>query len=166
LSSVKFVFPKPTLGKLLRAPGGLAVADAMDRTQANLEQLRPECLAELRALIARIESCFEGAAANADGAPVRELYALAAQGVGMGAVAGVPGADVALISLCKLVDYLQTQGRWDPAGILVHVRALKFLAVADAASLAQADAMLAGLERVTAHYGKDCPDSDAAEPSA
>jgi hypothetical protein len=164
LSSVKFVFPKPTLGKLLRAPGGLAVADALDQAQANLEELRPACLAELRALIDKIDACFEGASAN--GPPVRELYALATQGVGMGVVAGVPGADVALVSLCKLVDYLQTQGRWDPAGILVHVRALKFLAVADAASLAQADAMLAGLERVTAHYGKDSPDPDAAAPSA
>ena len=75
MTDVRFVFPKPRLNALLRAPGGLAVADALAKAEENLESIRPSCMAELLALLEMSEARV--AVATASGRPkTRETVAI------------------------------------------------------------------------------------------
>jgi hypothetical protein len=66
-------------------------------------------------------------------------------------VCGVPGVDVALTSLCDLLDYLRTQKRYDRDAIAVHIRAWRLLMRLDLPAEGQ-DAVLDGLKQVSRRY--------------
>jgi hypothetical protein len=127
MSSVRFVFPKHRLAELLREPGGLAVAEALDRAQANLETLKPTCRAELMALLELAEVAYGRLGQSFDDAGMAELYTLAAHGIGAGAVCGAPAVDEGLSSLCDLVDHLRTRRVYDREAIGVNIRAWRLL---------------------------------------
>jgi len=151
MSSVRFVFPKPRLAQLLRMPGGLPVAEALEQAEQNLEGIRPTCVAELQALLELADARFLGLAADADDAGVADLYAIAVRGIGGGQVCGLPGVDEALTSFCDLLDHLRSNGRYDRAAIGVHVSSWRLLMSADLPPEGSA-AILDGLRRVSARY--------------
>jgi hypothetical protein len=152
VSTVRFVFPKPRLAQLLKMPGGVPVAEALERAQANLEDIRPTCLAELQALLelaqARLEA-IEGDAGDESG--VAELYAIAVRGIGGGEVVKIPALDAALTSLCDLLDHLRTQGRFDREAIAVHLQAWRLLIAGDQPPEV-ARVMVEGLRKVSARF--------------
>ncbi|HEY8573644.1 hypothetical protein [Phenylobacterium sp.] len=149
--SVRFVFPKPKLAKLLQQPGGLPVAEALERAQNNLEAIKPTCLAELQALLELTEARFEAMGGEFEEAPLAELYAIAVRGIGGGEVCGTPGVDQALTSLCDLLDNLRTSQRYDRAAIGVHVQAWRLL-LAPENSLEASRVVVEGLRKVSARY--------------
>jgi hypothetical protein len=154
MSSVQIVFPKLRLATQLRVPGGKPVCEAIEAAERNLAQLAPECLEELRALLAQAEACLAGLPSTFEDAPLRNLYAVAARAVGLGKVAGAAAADTALISLCDLLDHLLASQRMDVNSVAVHVRALRLL-VGDAGKTldeAGATAVMEGLKKVSARY--------------
>lgn len=151
MSSVRFVFPKPRLAQLLKTPGGLPVAEALERAQTNLEEIRPTCNAELQALLELAEVGFEALSATFDDAGMERIYAVAVRGVGGGQVCGMPGVDVALTSLCDLLDHLRTHRRYDREAIGVHVRAWRLLMTLDLPPEGQ-NAVLDGLRQVSRRY--------------
>jgi hypothetical protein len=151
MSSVRFVFPKPRLAQLLKMPGGIPVAEALERAQANLEEIKPTCSAELTALLELTEVAYGALSDNFDDVGLERLYAVAVRGVGGGRVCGVPGVDVALTSLCDLLDYLRTQKRYDREAIGVHIRAWRLLMTLDLPAEGQ-DAILDGLKQVSRRY--------------
>ena len=108
--SARFVFPKLKLEQLMRAPGGLPVVEALAAAEANLETLRPTCLAELMALLVEAETAFARLGPDAELAVLDELYRISVRGIGSGAVCGAPDVDDALGSLCDLVDQALTGG--------------------------------------------------------
>ena len=123
---------------------------------ANLAQLRPEGLSELKALASDALDCFERFPADFSAEPLRELYAIAARGIGAGAVVGAPAVDTALVSLCDLLDYLSTSKRWDHEAVAVHVRTLQLLVLGAGKDMdeATADAIVSGLKKVSAIYAQ------------
>jgi hypothetical protein len=151
MSSVRFVFPKVRLAEILKAPGGLTVAEALERAEANLEEIKPTCIAELAALLEYAEAAFERLAPDVDDAGLADLYAIAVRGIGAGAVCGAPGVDDALTSLCDLIDHLRTTGHYDRPAVGVHVRAWRLLMNPDL-PLAGAQPVLDGLRKVSARY--------------
>jgi hypothetical protein len=152
LSSVRIVFPKPKLAKLLIDPGGKPVVEALEEAKANLSVLQPECRAELEVVARQIEECFDRTPPAGDGPSTVEFYNLAAGGVGLGAVAGLASVDDTLVSLCNLMDYFQVHGRWDHEALRVHVQTLKLLVSGADLPPAAVEAVLAGLQRVNLHY--------------
>ena len=152
MSSVRIVFPKPKLAKLLIDPGGKPVVEALADAKANLVELQPECRAELASLAEQVEACFERTPPAGDGPSTVEFYNLAAGGVGLGAVAGLAAVDDTLVSLCNLMDYFQVHGRWDHEALRVHVQTLKLLVSGAELPESAVAAVLAGLQRVNAHY--------------
>jgi hypothetical protein len=154
MSSVMFQFPKLRLASQLREAGGLTVADALAAADSSLGELQPEALVTLQSTADQAMAAFRRSAAAFDPEAAQTLYAIAARGVGSGAVAGAPAADEALISLCDLLDHLANSQRWDLEAIGVHVSALQMLAYgsADHASPGGLDNLLAGLRRVTARH--------------
>ena len=152
MSSVRIVFPKVKLAKLLIDPGGKPVVEALEDAKTNLAVLQPECRAELEVLAKQIEECFARTPPAGDGPSTVEFYNLAAGGVGLGAVAGLASVDDTLVSLCNLMDYFQMHGRWDHEALRVHVQTLKLLVSGADLPPAAVEAVLAGLHRVNQHY--------------
>lgn len=157
MSSVRYEFPKYKLTQQLRAPGGLAVGEAVDAAEANLEELRPECATELQTAAAAALACFQEFPGGFDATALQRLYAIAARAVGIGAVCGAPAADATFVSLCNLLDHLSVIKRWDLEAIAVHVQTLQLLAarVRDQLDAPAIDQVLAGLEKVTRRYRQE-----------
>jgi len=151
MTSVRFVFPKPRLNELLRQPGGLPVAEALERAQKNLEAIKPTCVAELMALLELCEASYWNLKDAYDEPAVTELYSLAVKGIGAGEVCGVPPVDIALTSFCDLLDHLRTLKRYDHDAVGVHVRAWRLLMSAELPK-AGAEAILEGLLKVSRRY--------------
>lgn len=150
MSAVRFVFPKPRLAKLLKLPGGVPVAEALERAQANLDTIRPTCLAEMEDLAGQAEARLQALGEAHDDAGMADLYAIAVRGIGGGEVCRLPAVDVALTSLCDLLDHLRTARRYDRAAIAVHVQAWRMLlTMTDGAN---AEALVDGLKQVSGRY--------------
>lgn len=160
MSTVRFMFPKVRLAELIRQPGGLTVADALERAQENLEEIRPTCLAEMLALLELAEQTFERLGEAFDEAGISEVYGVAVRGIGAGVVCGVPATDEALTSLCDLLDHLKTSRRFDREAVAVHVRAWRLL-MNEGLPPAGQTAVLDGLRKVSARYATGEP-TDAA----
>jgi hypothetical protein len=150
VNAVRFVFPKPRLAKLLKLPGGLPVAEALERAQANLETIRPTCLEEMETLVEMAETRLKSMGEAHDDPAMAELYGVAVRGIGGGQVCHVPAVDAALTSLCDLLDHLRTSGRYDRAAIAVHVQAWRMLLTME--DPAGAAAVVEGLKQVSARY--------------
>jgi hypothetical protein len=151
MTSVRFVFPKPRLNELLRSPGGLPVAEALERARANLETIKPTCTAELMALLELCEAAYWNLKDAYDDPAVTELYTLAVKGIGAGEVCGLPPVDVALTSFCDLLDHLRTLKRYDHDAVGVHVRAWRLLMTSDLPPAASQQ-ILDGLLKVSGRY--------------
>ena len=153
MSGVRFVFPKVKLEALIRAPGGLTVADAVSRAAANLETIKPTCRAELLVLLEQAEAVGSEMREAIDGQALDQLYAIAVRGIGVGAVCGAPDVDGALNSLCDLIGALQTTGRRDIEPIRVHLGAWRLLMAPDLPRMGGA-AIVGGLRKVSARYAQ------------
>ena len=156
MSSVRFVFPKLKLAEQLRVPGGKPVAEAVEEAEANLATLQPECLDELQVLPEAAAACFARFPATFAPEPLKDLYAIAVRGVGIGAISGAPAADSTLISLCDLLYHLGATGRWDQEAVAVHVHTLQLLvSQAGKAMTPEAEtAILSGLKKVSQRYAQ------------
>lgn len=155
MSAVKFHVPQVRLAKLLRTPGGTPVAEAIARAGQGLESLKTECLAELKTVLEQAEACAAKADGKFDPAVVDELYAIVATPIGVPSVCGLQSVDTALISLSDLLDYLKGQQRWDANAVAVHLRAFRLLLHTEGAKdVAGAQAILAGLRKVSQRYAK------------
>lgn len=151
MTNARFVFPKVRLAELLKAPGGLTVADALERAQANLATLRPTCLAEQVALLDYADAAFGRLGETFDDGALAELYAIAVRGIGTGSVCGAPAVDEALNSLCDLVDHFRSNGQYDRDAIGVHIQAWRLLLNPDLPPEG-AQPVLSGLRKVAARY--------------
>lgn len=154
MTSVRFVFPKPRLNELLRTPGGLPVAEAIEQARKNLESIQPSCTAELLALLELCEAGVQSLGDDYDDAALTEIYSLAVKGIGAGEICGVGGVDVALTSFCDLLDHLRTLKRFDRDAVAVHVRAWRLLMAAGLPD-AGAQQVLDGLLKVSRRYGAE-----------
>lgn len=155
MSAVKIFTPPVKLAKLLRTPGGLPVAEAVQRAGAGLAGLKTECLGELKTVLEQAEACAARAGGEYDEALLGELYAIVAKPIGVPSVCGLASVDTALISLSDLLDYLKGQARWDANAVAVHLRAFRLLLHTEgAADEAGTQAILAGLRQVSQRYAK------------
>lgn len=150
--AVKISTPPVRLAKLLRTPGGLPVAEAVQRAGAGLQTLKGDCVAELQSVLDAAEACVAAAKGGYDAAIAAQLYEIVSKSIGVASICDLEAADTVLISLADLVDYLNGQVRWDAEAITVHLGAFRLLLRADAADKAGAEAVLAGLRKVTQRY--------------
>lgn len=158
MSSVKIHIPPVRLAKLLRTPGGQPVAEALQRAGRGLESLKADCLDELKGVLEEAEACAARATGAYDAAVADELYRIVATPIGVPSVCGLQSVDTALISLSDLLDYLKGQQRWDANAVAVHLRAFRLLLQTEGAKdIAGAQAILAGLRKVSQRYAKAEP---------
>jgi hypothetical protein len=151
--SVRFHLPKRSLAQLLKTPGGLPVADAVERATKNLGALAGACVAEVGSVIERAEALMANRPCGFDEGFLTEFYGLVNPLIGVSSVCGLGAIDVALHSMCDLLDHLKTSGRWDVEPMQVHVQALKLLLHTESSQNAdQTEAVLSGLRKVSQRY--------------
>ena len=151
MTTARFTVPKHRLAQLLRTPGGPPAAEALAAAKENLAELKPLCIGELHELLTAAEKTFAGLTGY-DEAGVSALYDSAVRGIGLGDVCGAGSVDVALHSLCDLLDHLKTTERYDAEAVGVHLRAWRLLITTELPAEG-AQQVLAGLNRVSALYG-------------
>ena len=153
MTTARFTVPKPRLAALMRTPGGLPVEDALAAAGANLQILKPECISELLQQLDAAEAIYARLGPGFDDVGLGELYETAVRAIGLGDVCGAGSVDVALHSLCDLLDHLRTHLRYDAEAVGVHLRAWRLL-ISTELPPQGAQAVLAGLNKVSAHYSK------------
>lgn len=153
--SVKIHTPPVRLAKLLRAPGGLPVAEAVHRAGAGLLSLRKDCLEELKAVLEEAEAIAGRAGEAFEADLLAQLYSVVSKPIGASSACGLTSVDTALISLSDLLDYLKGQQRWDANAVAVHLRAFRLLLHTEgAADEAGTQAILAGLRQISQRYAR------------
>jgi hypothetical protein len=155
VSAVKIHTPVSKLAKLLRTPGGLPVAEALQRAGANLQTLKKDCLAELKTTLDEADAVAARGGAAYDADLTAELYGVVSAPIGIPTVCDLASIDTALISLADLLDHLKTHRTWDANAVAVHLRACRLLlhteGTRDAAGTQQ---VLAGLKKVSQRYAR------------
>ncbi len=151
MSGPRFVTPELRLTRLIDEAGGLTVADALAHAAANLESIRPSCLAEMTLLLEKAEAQFAAMGETPDAAAVTGLYSLAVGAIGGGEVSGTPGVDEALKSLSDLIDALRGRDAYDRAAVAVHLQAWRLLMITTPGEAARGE-ILSGLRAVVARY--------------
>ncbi|MFN3512935.1 MAG: hypothetical protein ACK41C_07820 [Phenylobacterium sp.] len=159
MSAVKIHTPPVRLAKLLRTPGGLPVAEALQKAGAGLESLRGECLSELDQVLQAAEAIAARAGGEYDAELTAELYGVVSTPIGVAGVCGLQSVETALLSLCDLLDRLKAKGGWDANAVAVHLRAFRLLLHTEAAKDdAGTRAILDGLRKVSQRYaGEEAP---------
>ena len=151
MTTARFTVPKQRLAQLLRTPGGPPAVEALAAARENLAELKPQCVGELKGLLEAAETTFVTLRGYDEGG-LAALYDSAVRGIGLGDLCGAGSVDVALHSLCDLLDHLQTQGAWDAEAVGVHLRAWRLLITTELPAEG-AQQVLAGLNKVSALFG-------------
>ena len=151
MNTARFTVPKQRLAQLLRTPGGPPAAEALAAAQSNLVVLKPQCIGELDKLLAAAEAVYARLTGH-DEQGLAELYDASVRGIGLGDLCGAGSVDVALHSLCDLLDHLQTQEIYEAEAVGVHLRAWRLL-ISTELPQEGAQQVLAGLNKVSAKYG-------------
>ena len=156
MNTARFTVPKQRLAQQLRTPGGLPVPEALAAASANLAALKPACISDLQQRLEAAEAVAARLDAEFDDAGMVALYEAAVGGIGLGEVCGAGSVDVALHSLCDLVDHLRTLKRYDAGAVGVHLRAWRLL-ISTELPPEGAQAVLAGLNKVSALFSAPKP---------
>ncbi|MBP8246358.1 MAG: hypothetical protein KAX56_05785 [Phenylobacterium sp.] len=139
----------PRLAKLIKAPGGLYVPEALKRGAAAMEEARESCLSEIDEALATMD-----ALAATPGFDAEAMYA---QSAGLISFCGAFADDslaTAARSLCELLDRAGEAGRRDDRGVQVHLASLRLLHRTEADE-ATRKAILKGLAQVVDRYERD-----------
>ena len=152
---VTFHVPENKLGKLLRAPGGKPVVEAVAEASQGLEKLQDDILADLDRMLGEAEAIAGrcGSAFNAE--PAAALYETVSAAIGVATASGLGSIDAALISLSNLLDAFIARQSWDAEPVAVHLQSVKLLRFTPVGKdAAGAQAVLEGLRQVNARFAK------------
>jgi hypothetical protein len=154
MSVVTVLRPVVKLAKLLREPGGLALADALVAAQSNLEAASGGYLDAVAEGVIDIARLSEQHSTNVFSDQVfASIYSRASNLIGAASVCGRGSIDDALTSLCEMLDCFQSRGIWDAEAVGVHVNALRLLLQGGVAEgSGGAAAILDGLRQVSRRY--------------
>ncbi len=147
MSSATFVPWQNPLTKLIQAPGGVRVGDALKKAEQNLAEMREPCLADVDDQQDRLSQLSAAGGDNPDDEVKREIYNRSNDVYAVAGVFGLKDLGAVAFNLCELTDRLRSRGVWSRDAVEVHLRAFQLLRHADP----QADhsSVLAGLERLT-----------------
>ena len=112
--------PVVRLAKLMSEPGGVTMAQALERADKALEATRGDCLAEIDH---KIEQVVALAAAGLDAKNLAAIRQRAGEIFGEAGAYGLTELSAAAQSLTRLL----TAGKGSPAAIAVHVDAVRAL---------------------------------------
>lgn len=148
MTAVRHIPYTNRLAKLIQAPGGKRIGDAIAEARANLDQIAEQCLGEIDRSIEAVQTAASAAERTPDSFEV--VYAASNHVVGLAGLFGRPELGAAAHSLCELLD---RSGAWEacsPVALKVHVDSLTLLRDPDQLSPEQRADILDGLVKVVA----------------
>jgi len=146
MTAVRHIPYKNRLAKLVQAPGGKRIGDALNDAKANLAELTDICLAEIDRAIAAVQAASAAETKTAE--TFDEVYAASNEMTGLAGLFGREDLGKAAHSLCELLDRSGSWERCPPVALKVHVDSLALLRHPDALSPMELAAILGGLEKV------------------
>lgn len=145
MTRVRFFHPDVRLKRLMRAPGGIRVGEALDRAEVAIDSIRDDCLLAIDAKIAAI------AAFNHEGTDGESRYVLSNEIYAEAGVLGLAELSDVAHNLCELLS-LEGHAAVSEKAVGVHVDAMRALrSPAVSASSNMRRAVLAELHRLAAH---------------
>jgi hypothetical protein len=133
----------PLAAKLTSGPQ-TPVALAVERAETLVETLQEDLQGAVDSEIANVQS----EADRAGPGRLKDLYESADRLMALAGACKLRGVSEAALGLCDLLEQLRASGRWDAAGVAVHVESLRLLR--HEASPQAAAVVLNGLSKVRA----------------
>jgi len=127
MSSVSYIRRPNRLGKLISAPGGRKLGQAVAEAEANIETLRPGLLAEVDEALERLRE----AAGRTDAAARTDVYSRATAIVSFAGLCGLTRVGEVAYNLCELSDRYIEAGIWNEAAIAAHIQTMSVLRTAN-----------------------------------
>ena len=118
---------KNPLDAMIRAPGGKRIEDALRQADANLDQIRAPCLADVDLQLDEMERLTNESGAATDDEIKLDIYRRANDIHAVAGVFGLADMSAAAFCLCELMDRLRTQGAWSKPAIDVHLSSMRLL---------------------------------------
>lgn len=148
MSAVIYTRPPNRLGKLLSAPGGRKLSQAVEEAQANLESIREQVTSEVDTALARLrESAAAASAGVPDAAAWGQVYAQAAAISGLAGLCGLAQLGQVAYNLCELADRYIERESWNVAAVAAHIDTMTLLRAAGLPDeSAEGEALLEGLK--------------------
>lgn len=141
--------PVNRLAKLMRAPGGPTVQQALAEADARLKATAQAGQTELQRLLSSIQTLGQALGPSPTEGQIDAVYGLSDEVLSIAAVAGSPDFGPAALSLCELLDGLKARKVWNASAVQVHLDGLQLLADPSVAhSPEQTQAVVDGLRRV------------------
>ncbi|MBL8538468.1 MAG: hypothetical protein JNM59_13765 [Hyphomonadaceae bacterium] len=154
--------PKTSLKQCLNAPGGVTMAEAVERAELHLAYVGPKAVQSLVDSVVEIERLVAGAADDPTPEQRREIYTATNMVAGLGGMVGRDALGKVAYSLCHLLD--ETEPSWDREAVNLHLSAMRILRQPDAISAKATTELLDGLvgvRRVLARERERLPGSAA-----
>lgn len=149
MSVVRKFHVTTNLSKLIKAPGGMYVAEALKRGAAAVEASRETCLMQVDEALAAMEALVAK-----PGFDPEEMYELSTRLITFCGVFADDSLATAARSLCELLDRSGEAGRRDDRGVQVHLSSLRLLHRTEADAKTR-EAILMGLAQVVERYDRD-----------
>ena len=147
MTAATFIAWENRLGKMVKAPGGVRIGQALDQAGQNLESIQVACLEAMDAQIDEMEKlCAEGGRQPSDDTKHR-LYDLGNDVLAVAGAFDLKELGQASFSLCELVDRLRSRGKWNKAAVEVHLSAFRLLRQPDPGG--DRSSVIAGLKGLT-----------------
>lgn len=135
------------LGKLISQPGGKRRDQAIADSEAALEKIRPELLAEIDEALAQLGGLVAKAAAEIE--PRLEVYARARTIVGFAGLCEKQALGTVAFSLCDLCDHYIEAGVWNATAVEAHLKTMIVFRTAPWSEASpEAAAVLEGLREI------------------
>jgi hypothetical protein len=149
--------PVNRLAALIRKPGGISVAEALQAAQDNLNSVREQCLSVMDEKLGEIAGIVSRCKENPADADLKALYALGNDVLEVAGVFGMNPLSEAAFSLCDLLDRFKTLRRYSYPALVVHLQALQALRASPDEPGPEAKTMLDGLRRVVDTIARSGP---------
>lgn len=141
--------PRNRIAEMINEPGGILIADALQRAHANIETLHTDMAAAIDGALARLQARAGDARAAPDDETITALYEIGNEIVGFAVTLQLRDMGRAAYSLCELLDRARAHQAWSVEAFAVHVEALRLLREPNGDALTRR-AILDGLDRVLA----------------
>jgi hypothetical protein len=147
--SAKQIFPKQRLRQLVGrgTPASKLIASAAEK----LDAVRETSVAEIGALVDRLQELGRELGGDADPAKVQRLYQLSNEIYGIAGTFGLIHLGKAAYSLCDLLDQLGVAQTWNWPAVRVHLDSIRLLRTRQDQPEAERDAIIEGLLSVVSH---------------
>ncbi|HEY5412336.1 MAG TPA: hypothetical protein VIJ94_16580 [Caulobacteraceae bacterium] len=127
MTAATFIAWENRLGKMVKAPGGVKLTDALDQAGKNLDSIQDACMEAMDAQLDELERlCAEGGRQPTEEIKNR-IYDVANEVLAVAGAFTLSELGQAAFCLCELVDRLRAGGKWNQAAVEVHLSAFRLL---------------------------------------